>query len=168
MISFLVIYAFWTAHRSLFHRLLVAGRPAVPRLGLINMFWLLVIAFLPFPTAMIGRDLTTVSAPLYIGTMLVLSVLTFAMTVIVHRAVGRPLGLAWLTSAVFARCAVVSLVEPRLGVYLLLLLVVAGRIEGVHTRRADGRPGGSWPSPPISRSARRRSRDRARLRRRSR
>jgi len=32
-----------------------------------------VIAFLPFPTAMIGRDLNTVSGPLYIGTMLVLS-----------------------------------------------------------------------------------------------
>ena len=68
--------------------------------------------------------------PLYIGTMLVLSLLTLAMTVIVHRAVGRPIGLAWLTSAVFALCTVVSLVNPHLGVYLLLLLVVAGRIEG--------------------------------------
>lgn len=134
VISFLVIYAFWTAHGSLYHQLLVAGQPAVRWLGLINMCWLLVIAFLPFPTAMIGRDLDTVSGPLYIGTMLVLSLLTLAMTVIVHRAVGRPTGLAWLTSAVFALCLVVSLVNPHLGVYLLLLLVVTGRIEGAGAR----------------------------------
>jgi uncharacterized membrane protein len=134
VISFLVIYAFWTAHGTLYHRLLVAGRPAVPRLGLINMFWLLVIAFLPFPTAMIGHNVTTTSGPLYIGTMLVLSALTFAMTVIVHRAVGRPIGLAWLTTAVFAVCTLVSLVNPHLGLYLLLLLVVAGRIEAARDR----------------------------------
>lgn len=139
VISFLVIYAFWTAHGTLYHRLLVAGGPPVPWLGLINMFWLLVIAFLPFPTAMIGRDLNTASAPLYIGTMLVLSLLTLAMTVVVQRAVGRPVGLAWLTSAVFALCTVVSLFDARLGVYLLLLLVVAGRIEATSAARA--RPG---------------------------
>lgn len=140
VISFLVIYAFWTAHGSLYHQLLVAGQPAVRWLGLINMCWLLVIAFLPFPTAMIGRDLNTVSGPLYIGTMLVLSVLTLAMTVVVYRAVGRPIGPAWLTSAVFAVCTAVSLVNPRLGVYLLLLLVVAGRIEAAAADRARRRP----------------------------
>ncbi len=140
VISFLVIYAFWTAHGTLYHRLLVPGQPAVPRLGLINMFWLLVIAFLPFPTAMIGRDLNTVSGPLYIGTMLVLSALTLAMTVVVHRAVGLPLHLAWLTTAVFALCTVVSLFNPQLGVYLLLLLVVAGRIEGASADHAQRSP----------------------------
>lgn len=140
VISFLVIYAFWTAHGSLYHQLLVAGQPVVPRLGLINMFWLLVIAFLPFPTAMIGRDLNTVSGPLYIGTMLVLSLLTLAMTAVVHRAVGRPIGLAWLTSAVFALCTVVSLVSPHLAVYLLLLLVVTSRIEAASADSARREP----------------------------
>jgi uncharacterized membrane protein len=137
VISFLVIYAFWTAHGTLYHRLLVADRPPVRWLGLINMLWLLVIAFLPFPTAMIGRDLNTASGPLYIGTMLVLAALTLAMTVVVHRAIGRPIGLAWLTTAVFAICTVVSLFNAQLGVYLLLLLVVAGRIEGSSEERAS-------------------------------
>ena len=94
------------------------------------------------------------------------------MTVIVHRAVGRPIGLAWLTSAVFALCTVVSLVNPHLGVYLLLLLVVAGRIEGTsadraartHARVISCRP----VSRLISRSAPRRSPDRVRPRRRRR
>ena len=140
VISFLVIYAFWTSHGSLYHQLIVAGQPPARWLGLINMCWLLVIAFLPFPTAMVGRDLSAVSAPLYIGTMLVLSALTLAMTVVVHRAVGLPLHLAWLTTAVFALCTVVSLFNPQLGVYLLLLLVVAGRIEGASADHAQRSP----------------------------
>jgi hypothetical protein len=58
------------------------------------------------------------------------------MTVLVHRAVGLPLGLAWVSTAVFAVCLLVRFFSPQLGLYLLLLLVVTGRIEGVHTRRA--------------------------------
>jgi hypothetical protein len=42
---------------------------------------------------------------------------------------------------VFAVCAVVSLVNPQLGVYLLLLLVVTGRIEGASANRARREPG---------------------------
>jgi hypothetical protein len=85
---------------------------------------------------MIGRQLTPVTGPLYLGTMLLLSTLTLVMTVLVHRAVGLPLGLAWVSTAVFAVCLLVSFVSPQLGLYLLLLLVVTGRIEAVHTRRA--------------------------------
>ena len=75
-----------------------------------------------------------------VGTLLALSALTLAMTVLVDRAVGRPLGLAWLTTAVFALCTVVSLFNPQLGVYLLLLLVVAGRIEGASADHAQRSP----------------------------
>ena len=139
VISFLVIYAFWQLHGSVYHRLVVGDRSKIPWLGVCNMGWLLVIAFLPFPTAMIGRDLTRVTGPLYLGTLLVLSSLTLVMTVLVHRAVGLPLGLAWLSTAVFALCLLVSFVSPRVGLYLLLLLVVTGRIDGGHARRARRR-----------------------------
>ncbi len=139
VISFLVIYAFWQLHGSVYHRLVVADRSKIPWLGVCNMGWLLVIAFLPFPTAMIGRDLTRVTGPLYLGTLLVLSSLTLVMTVLVHRAVGLPLGLAWLSTAVFALCLLVSFFSPRVGLYLLLLLVVTGRIDGGHARRARRR-----------------------------
>ena len=63
------------------------------------------------------------------------AVVAIAMTVVVQRAVGRPVGLARLTSAVFASCTVASLFDARLGVYLLLLLVVAGRIEATSATR---------------------------------
>ena len=138
-ISFVVIYAFWLLHGSLYHRLIAADRPEVRWLGVCNLAWLLVIAFLPFPTAMIGRDLTRVTGPLYLGTLLLLSALTLAMTGLIHRAVGLPLGFAWLTTAVFALCLLVSFASPRLGLYLLILLAVAGRIDGVATRRSERR-----------------------------
>jgi uncharacterized membrane protein len=131
VISFVVIYAFWTGHGGLYRRLDEAGlHGGVRGLGLINLFWLLVIAFLPFPTALIGRDLNTVTAPVYIGTMLVLSLLTFAMTVVIRRAVGARMGLAWLTPAVFGLCTVASMVNAQVGVYMLLLLIVAAWVEG--------------------------------------
>ena len=63
VISFLVIFVFWSAHGTIYRRLNAAEIEQVPGLGLLNMCWLLVIAFLPFPTALVGRDLTTTSAP---------------------------------------------------------------------------------------------------------
>lgn len=141
VISFVVIFAFWTAHGTLYRRLRQAGIEDVRWLALINLGWLLMIAFLPFPTALIGRNLTTTTAPIYIATMLVLAALTFAMTAVIHRAVGRPIGLAWLTTAVFAVATVVSLFSAQLGLSLLLLLIVTGRLEAVNDRAAARRSG---------------------------
>lgn len=88
-----------------------------------------------------GRDLNTTSAPIYIGTMLVLSVLTSAIMVVVDRATdptGRA-SWAWLTTAVFALCTVLSLVDADLGMLALLLLVVVRVVEvRVLARRRKG------------------------------
>ena len=90
------------------------------------MWWLLVIAFLPFPTALAGRDLTTSSAPLYVGTMAVLSLLTSAIAIVVDRAVPGPQHRAWAlaTSVVFVTCTAVSAVNATAGVTGLLVLIV--------------------------------------------
>lgn len=136
VISFLVIFVFWSAHGTIYRRLNAARVEEVPGLGLLNMCWLLIIAFLPFPTALIGRDLTTTSAPVYIGTMLVLSALTSGQTVLAHRAVGaQPSALAWLTTAVFGLCTVVAFFSPDLALYLLLLLVLVRVVEVRLARR---------------------------------
>ena len=128
VVSFLVIYVFWAAHGSAFHRLAQVEPP--PALGHLNVWWLLVVAFLPFPTALVGRHLTTTSAPIYIGTMFVLSALTSAMMMVVDRATARGrAGWAWLTTAVFAACALVSLVNADAGMLALLLLVVVRVVE---------------------------------------
>jgi uncharacterized membrane protein len=129
-VSFLVIYIFWAAHGTAFRRL--EGRGVEVRaLRPLNMCWLLVIAFLPFPTALVGRDLTTTTAPLYLGSMLVLSALTSAIIVVVDGAVGRSrrASWAWITTAVFALCTLLSLVNVDLGMFTLLLLGVIRVVE---------------------------------------
>lgn len=136
VISFAVIYAFWLAHGAVYHRLAESGSEDASWLGLLNMFWLLVIAFLPFPTALVGRNLDTSTAPVYLGTMLVLSALTSGMAVVASRAGGdRRINFAWVTTAVFAICTVVSFFAADLAMYLLLVLVLVRAIEVRLVRR---------------------------------
>jgi uncharacterized membrane protein len=155
VISFLVIYVFWSAHGSAFRRVVEADTD-IAALRPLNMCWLLVIAFLPFPTAVVGRDLTTTSASFYIGTMLVLSALTSAITTVVDRHVGRSgrAPWAWATTAVFAACTLVALVAPTLGLLGLLTLAVVRVVEvRVVHRRFPGRatrPDAATPLAPPS------------------
>jgi uncharacterized membrane protein len=129
-LSFLVIYVFWAAHERAFRTVRELG----PAMRFLNLF---VVAFLPFPTALVGREATTSTAPVYIGTMFVLSVLTSGMTHL-GLAAGRTrrrLLLAWTTSGVFAVCTLLSLVNGGLGLFSLLLLLVVRLAELAPTRR---------------------------------
>ncbi|WP_374969266.1 TMEM175 family protein [Terrabacter sp. BE26] len=129
-ISFVVIYVFWAAHSVAFRRV-EETHTEVPALYLLNLGWLLLIAFLPFPTAVVGRALTTTSAPVYIGTMTVLSALTAGIITVTDRAIGPPrrTGWAWLTTAVFGVCCVVSLANADLGMLALLSVAVVRAVE---------------------------------------
>lgn len=128
-ISFLVIYVFWSVHAAAL-RQLEASHTDVPGLRVLNMWWLLLIAFLPFPTAVVGHETDTRSAPLYIGTMLVLSALTSAIVTVADRYAdqGRPIQ-GWATTSVFALCTVVSFFNADAGLYLLFLLIVLRIVE---------------------------------------
>ena len=129
-ISFVVIYVFWSAHGVAFRRIedLHTEARALP---LLNLWWLLLIAFLPFPTAVVGRDLNTTSAPLYIGTMTLLSALTSGIVMVIDRVAGlsRRTGWAWLTTGVFGLCALLSTVNADLGMLALLALAVVRAVE---------------------------------------
>jgi uncharacterized membrane protein len=135
VLSFLVIYAFWVAHQRAF----ASVRQPVPGLQLLNMLWLLVVAFLPFPTAVVGRAATDASVPVYIATMFVLSALTSAMTQLAWRSQPEArsgsdsrwrVALIWTTTGVFGLCAVLGGVNADLGLYGLLLLVLV-RAAGI-------------------------------------
>ncbi|MGV1007021.1 MAG: TMEM175 family protein [Dermatophilaceae bacterium] len=140
VVSFLVIYVFWSAHE----RALAMVDVMAPRLRLLNMVWLLLVAFLPFPTALVGREASTTSVPLYIGTMFVLSVVTSAMIETAARTSPHPdvaasrtgwrRTLTWTTPVVFGLCAVVGAVNAGLGLLGLLLLIVVRVAEGVVPR----------------------------------
>ena len=129
-ISFVVIYVFWSAHGVAFRRIENLGTE--PRsLPLLNLWWLLLIAFLPFPTAVVGRDLNSTSAPLYIGTMTLLSALTSGIVTVIDRAAGpsRRARWAWLTTGVFGACALLSVAYADLAMLALLVLAVVRVIE---------------------------------------
>jgi uncharacterized membrane protein len=129
-ISFVVIYVFWAAHGVAFRR--IEDLHTEPRaLSLLNLWWLLLIAFLPFPTAVVGRDLNTTSTPLYIGTMTLLSALTSGIVTVIDRSTGpsRRTGWAWLTTGVFGLCALLSAANADLGMLALLALSVVRTIE---------------------------------------
>lgn len=150
VVSFLVIYVFWAAHGSAIRRVLDAGSDP-PALRPLTMAWLLVIAFLPFPTAVVGRELTTATAPLYIGTMLVLSVLTSSVVTVADRRVpgwGRTVW-AWATTAVFAVCTLISLASADAGLFALLALAVLRAVE-VGIGRRGAREAALPPDPALT------------------
>jgi uncharacterized membrane protein len=129
VVSFLVILLFWAAHQRLF--LWVPDMTSILRL--LNSAWLLVIAFLPFPTALIGRGPTTSTVPVYIASVLVLSLVSATMTVIVARSIGdvgvrsylrRRSVVAWASVAVLAICVVVGMANADAGLLGLLGILV--------------------------------------------
>lgn len=142
VLSFLVIAQFWAAHERTFTGL----RQASSAMRVLNMFWLLGIAFLPFPTAVVGRHTTNASAVFYIATMFALGVLTALMSQLaVHQipdqaslsARRRHVRLTWGATAVFGVCAVISAWNADLGLWGLLL-ILGVRLAG----RTGSRPGG--------------------------
>lgn len=139
VVSFVVIYAFWAVHAGAL-RALEERDTEIPALRLLNLGWLLVIAFLPFPTAVVGHELDTTTAPLYIGTMFLLAALTSGIVTLTSRYTampGRPRW-AWAVTGVFGLCAVLGALNADLGMYALLLLVILRVVETRLTRRSGG------------------------------
>ncbi len=132
-LSFLVIYRFWAVHDRTF-----AGVEGMtPVIRSLNMVWLMGVAFLPFPTALVGHRATTSSAFLYLAALFVVSALTSTMAQLVES--GRPAGsgpwrtralaLAWVGTGVIGVCALLGLVSADAGLYGLLALVVVGQLQ---------------------------------------
>lgn len=129
VLSFLVIYQFWAAHERVFARI----TRAVPLLRPLNMLWMLGIAFLPFPTALVGEQTTTSTVPLYIGAMLGLSIVTTGMSIVAMRAWAggtdhRRRIVAVATTCVFLGCFLASFVAPTAALVGLSLTGIVTRI----------------------------------------
>ena len=135
LLSFAVIANLWfTQHHVI--RPVVVHDPGVTRLML---GWLLMIVFLPFPTALVAEEgHQAVTKVLYIGTMTVSSVLMGLMSRRIRAAeairdsddVSDPM-VSWVTSLLFVVALAVSLLVPATGYYpLLLLLLTDGLVRG--------------------------------------
>ncbi len=151
VVSFLVIYAFWQHHDRAFTGVHEAG----PALIQLNMVWMLTVAFLPFPTAIIGYKVTTTTAPLYIGTMLVLKLLTRGIHAGCVACGGRPLTArgVWYdaaVTAVFAACTIIAFFWPSAGLYGLLALIPIGLVVNRVVPDPPTEQAGASPRTPPS------------------
>jgi uncharacterized membrane protein len=117
--SFLTIGALWLGHHSIFRRL----RRVDATLLRLNLALLMVVAFLPFPTSLMARALTTdaerPAVLLYGATVLAIATL---MTAIARYAVARADLLADEAARVQVR-AIAARTAPSLGFYGLVLLL---------------------------------------------
>ncbi len=148
VLSFVVVYRFWTIHHTTYSRLIDYSRP----LMLVNSVWLLSIVFLPFPTEILGlaNIIDRPTTALYVGTLLVTaatgmlaqwisvrdpSLLTAQArqdTQLVASAVATGLMLVAL---------IVAVTVPVIGLYALLLLFLANPVERLlPARMRDTKP----------------------------
>lgn len=145
-LSFAVIALFWTQHHNLF--------AAVERwagvLLLLNFCWMFTIVWLPVPTAMAGTMHTDPLQKLvYIGTMLLSSLIMVAMYAVLERNPGlRAWGAppmrsgrisSWVLAGLFTLALALSLAVPALGYLPTVLLLLTRPIERRITGRLDVR-----------------------------
>jgi uncharacterized membrane protein len=77
LISFVVIASYWMSHQRIFTYIVRTDT----RLVWLNMLLLLLIAFQPFPTSVLGSYSNTPAVTFYAGTLLVTGVIVLAMWV---------------------------------------------------------------------------------------
>ncbi|OKI49657.1 TMEM175 family protein [Micromonospora sp. CB01531] len=131
-VSFLVIALFWRTHRQLYERLVDYDEVLV----VLNTIWLMLVVFLPFPTArlFVETRLRADSAVFYVANMLAISLLALAQTWWIGRrpslrtspdpeaspALLPPVAL----SVVFAGATLAAVVSPTGGLALIVLAPV--------------------------------------------
>jgi uncharacterized membrane protein len=142
VLSFVIISRFWLSHEKLFDSV----ERWTGSLMLLNLAWMLTIVFLPVITAMVGlMDTDRLQIAIYVGTMLVNSLILGGMTVVVRRhpetwsgEVGPEAGEVAGSAAVvllFLIALLVALLVPAVGYLALLLLLLSNPLEAVLTRR---------------------------------
>jgi uncharacterized membrane protein len=146
LISFAVIAQFWVSHHRMFERLVTYSY------GLVwaNMLWLATIAFLPFPTEVLGQfgDEDARVRFLYIGSVLAGSAALLVLEVVIARvpelrrhpdqpSTGVWSGVAMVGSLVLA--LVLGTAVSAISLWSLLLLVPAGMIGARLDRSGAGR-----------------------------
>jgi uncharacterized membrane protein len=130
LLSFVVIARLWLTH----HRIFEHVKAYNTRLMELNMFWLLTIVILPFPTAMISGSDDGFTAPLYIGTILASSIGQSALTLLVRgnpqlEAAENPITSQYVVSSVtatvlFAVAFALAVLVPGVNYYTLLLILL--------------------------------------------
>jgi len=142
-LSFVVIGRLWIAH----HRLFESATGYDDALLWLQMAWLLTIAFIPFPTQLLGASENgRAEAGLYIAALTASS----ACLTVMHHHIARSPALrraddpeldqrAWVTTALFALAFGLAMAIPGLGCWALLSLIADRPIEVLLRRRDAAR-----------------------------
>jgi uncharacterized membrane protein len=136
LLSFVVIVRFWLVH----HRLFEHVRQYTTRLIQLNLAWLLLIVFLPFPTEIIGTfESSEFTSGFYIGTIFVLSLCQTGLVLLIrnHPEIENPddpitrgaLINSVVTAALFGLAFVLAAFVPGVRFYALFLLFLTPAIS---------------------------------------
>ncbi|WP_170323574.1 TMEM175 family protein [Cryptosporangium phraense] len=143
LLSFVVIIAFWRAHHAIFTNVDTYD----PWLGRLSLAWALTVIALPFPTQIIAvLDNTRATFGLYVGLLVLSSLLIAAMAVFIQRrpdlqvtpAEGeRPFSAvhAVASALLMIVALVIGLAVPRIGFFSLLILFFTGNLIALWERR---------------------------------
>jgi uncharacterized membrane protein len=146
VISFVVIARLWVAHHAIFeHVARYNGKILV-----LTLFWAFTIVVLPLPTAIMAAfDTSWFTLAFYIGTMLVNSVTLTVITLVVRgdpsvEAPDNPVSSRMVAgnvtiSAAFVLALVCALTIPGVNYWSLLLLGLAGPVDGILRKRLERR-----------------------------
>lgn len=145
-VSFAVVASFWVNHREIFQGVARVS----PLMIWANMAWLAAIAFLPFPSEVLGDrgpDEAGVRA-FYVGTMWACSLAQVLLSVVIVRSPGlwrtdeRPeisLSASIASAVLFGIIFVVAVAVPSIGLYALLGLFLIGPLTSALDRRSAAR-----------------------------
>ena len=136
-LSFLVIANFWAGHHRLFEHVRAYSR----RMMGLNMLWLLTIVFLPLPTEMLAvhGDGEALVRFVYIASVLASSLAIAALGFLIDRTPALradpetappPWQLRLLLPALIVVALVVAVAVPAIGMWAMLILLLAGPLSG--------------------------------------
>ncbi|MCS5717851.1 TMEM175 family protein [Herbiconiux sp. CPCC 205763] len=150
VISFAVIGRFWLAHHRMYENIAGYNKPLL----WVNLFWLLTIVFLPFPTELIAAgsgDNSPATSALYVGTMVLSSFSGTGQMIIILRSpeLQTPEARGTLTlvpslvaSSMMFAVFLVVVIFPQLGLFSLFGLALTGPVQAIveRVRRRSATP----------------------------
>ncbi|MEC3916804.1 TMEM175 family protein [Nocardia sp. CDC160] len=147
-ISFLVISAFWREHHRLFER--ATGYTSL--LIRVNMLWLLTMVALPVATVLdvYSHHDDRLAIGIYVGVIVFAMAIARLEELLLYRGglltdaeelTPTYLASRWLTVAAALLALVVAVAVPSIGLWSLLILVVAAPLPGAVRRRWPGTDG---------------------------
>ncbi|MDH6532815.1 putative membrane protein [Aurantimicrobium minutum] len=146
LFSFAVIAYYWFLHHSFFDQLKQVDMPIM----MLNMFWLLGIVFIPFPTVLIvdSKGPAGWANLIYLATMMLLALTQLFMKLHVRKHpellgshVTRLKGLigSEVVAVLLAISIVIAVTFPSIGLYALLLLWLTPFVASFISKRKYGK-----------------------------